>query len=322
MVPARPFDLGADRSPFLTDVAPSPNDDDDHQPDELRRWKPGATPLAVGGMLGDVYGRDDDETPKDDGDGERRNRTGDDEIGDARTPTGTTRWANDARSPSPFSERSRMTRSPRRGSAGCAPMASTSPRRRSADVHHARGAGGPTPRHGRGRGPALEISRRRGVQSQGATAQRASPMHDARRALGWLTAPQPFTTREARLRFTHESAFARGWTVPRWKQRQGGWDAAHLAGKLVVVDAPTTPATSQRVGLRLAALTVPQATSPSRGATQAQSGDARRFAVYVDGVKGRFKRCGTLVAPPGRSSRPSRTSDVVMDEVRTRASMR
>ena len=54
--PARPFDLGADRSPFLTDVAPSPKDDDDHQPDELRRWKPGATPLAVGGMLGDVYG--------------------------------------------------------------------------------------------------------------------------------------------------------------------------------------------------------------------------------------------------------------------------
>ena len=68
--PARPFDLGADRSPFLTDVAPSPNDDDDHrhEHDELRRWKPGATPLAVGGMLGDVYGRDDDEMPKDDGD--------------------------------------------------------------------------------------------------------------------------------------------------------------------------------------------------------------------------------------------------------------
>ena len=64
--PARPFDLGADRSPFLTDVAPSPKDDDDHQPDELRRWKPGATPLAVGGMLGDVYGRDDD--GKNDGD--------------------------------------------------------------------------------------------------------------------------------------------------------------------------------------------------------------------------------------------------------------
>ena len=48
--PARPFDLGADRSPFLTDVAPSPNDDDDHrhEHDELRRWKPGATPLAGG----------------------------------------------------------------------------------------------------------------------------------------------------------------------------------------------------------------------------------------------------------------------------------
>ena len=92
--PARPFDLGADRSPFLTDVAPSPKDDDDHQPDELRRWKPGATPLAVGGMLGDVYGRDDD--GKNDGDDERRNRTGDDGIDDARVPTGTTRWANDA----------------------------------------------------------------------------------------------------------------------------------------------------------------------------------------------------------------------------------
>lgn len=263
--PARPFDLGADRSPFLTDVAPSPNDDDDHrhEHDELRRWKPGATPLAVGGMLGDVYGRDDDEMPKDDGDGERGYRTGDDGIDDARTPAGTTRWANDAQ-PIAFL-----------GAVAEDPIAATWLRRLRAEGFNVAAAVGP---------PSQEATPEelpRGV------VRASHARHAAELALGFTSnpasnpkawapgvrakdsrdacvrnegAPQPRPLLIAR--FTHESAFAHAMDVLLGGTPGGcGSDDATrnlLAGKLVVVNAtPTTPATSQRVGAKLAALGVP-----------------------------------------------------------------
>jgi hypothetical protein len=307
--PARPFDLGADRSPFLTDVAPSPKDDDDHQPDELRRWKPGATPLAVGGMLGDVYGRDDD--GKNDGDDERRNRTGHDGIDDARVPTGTTRWANDAQ-PIAFL-----------GAVADDPIAATWLRRLRADGFNVAAHVGPPSRaddEDLPRGVLRASQARHAAElALGSPSPASNPKawapgvraKDARDACARNEgAPQPRPLLVAR--FANESAFAHAMDVLLGGGNNDDATRSLVSGKLVVVNAtPTTVATSQRVGARLAALGVPYVhVAIAGGAREIESGDAHAFAAYVDGKVPAhvLRRCGVVAA--GRN----RSRDVVMDE--------
>ena len=122
-------------------------------------------------------------------------------------------------------------------------------------------------------------------------------------------APQPRPLLVAR--FANESAFAHAMDVLLGGNNDDATRSL-ISGKLVVVNAtPTTPATSQRVGARLAALGVPYVhVAIAGGAREIESGDAHAFAAYVDGKVPAhvLKRCGVVAA--GRN----RSRDVVMDE--------
>ena len=317
--PARPFDLGADRSPFLTDVAPSPKEDDDHLHDEPTRWRPGATPLAVGGMLGDVYGRDDDD------DGHLGDRTGDDGIEHAArvstrgTPTG---WATAAQ-PIAFV-----------GSVADAPIAATWLRRLRAEGFNVAAHVGPP--HAVSELPrgvvrasnarhaaelALGFTSRASNPKAWAPGARAKDCRDA--CVRNQGAPQPRPLLIAR--FANESSFSHAMDVLLGTSGGIGGTAGgdDLSGKLIVVNAtPTTPAVSQRVGAKLAALGVPYVhVALAGGAAEIETGDAHAFVAYVDGKVPAHvsRRCGTIAA--GLKSLKSqggvggiRTRDVVADE--------
>ena len=122
-------------------------------------------------------------------------------------------------------------------------------------------------------------------------------------------APQPRPLLVAR--FANESAFAHAMDVLLGGGNNDDATRSLISGKLVVVNAtPTTVATSQRVGARLAALGVPYVhVAIAGGAREIESGDAHAFAAtWVVVTAHVLKRCGVIAA--GRN----RSRDVVMDE--------
>ena len=260
--------------------------------------------------------RDDD--GKNDGDDERRNRTGDDGIDDARGPTrddemGERRAAHRL-SRAVADDPIAATWLRRLRAEGFNVAAHVGPPSRADDEDLPRGVVRAShARHARGARPRVAVA---SVQSQGVGARACAPKTRATRAFatrarpsrGRCSSPGSRTNPPSRTRWTCSSA-ARG----------GNNDDATrdlLSGKLVVVNAtPTTPATSQRVGARLAALGVPYVhVAIAGGAREIESGDAhddrgrgvrrtcRKVPAHV------LKRCGVIAA--GRN----RTRDVVMDE--------